>query len=41
MRIRLVRAEFFHADGQTDGRDEAKSCFLEMFQTRPKCHFLQ
>jgi hypothetical protein len=27
MKIRQLEAEFFYADGRTDGRDEAKSRF--------------
>jgi len=29
MKIRPVRAEFFHADGQTDRHDEANSHFSQ------------
>ena len=29
-KIRPMRAELFHADGQTDGHDEANSCFSQL-----------
>jgi len=30
MKIRLVGAELFHADGRTDRHDEASSWFLQL-----------
>ena len=30
MKIRLMGAELFHADGQTDGHDEAKSSLSQI-----------
>ena len=32
MRIRLVGAELFHADGQTDRHDEANSSFSQILE---------
>jgi hypothetical protein len=29
MKIRLVGADLFHADGQTDRHEEANSCFSQ------------
>jgi hypothetical protein len=46
MKIRLVGAELFHADGrtdrQTDGRNEANSCFSQFYESDEnlrKCNF--
>jgi hypothetical protein len=33
MKIRLVGAELFRADGQTDTHDEANSRFLQFFES--------
>jgi len=36
MKIRLVGAELFHADGRTDRHDESNSCFFATARTHPK-----
>ena len=36
MKIRIVGAELFHADGRTDIRDDANSSFSQFLRTRPK-----
>jgi hypothetical protein len=38
MKIRLVGAELFHADGQTDRHDEANSRFSQILRTRLNIH---
>jgi len=30
LKIRPMRTDLLHADGQTDGHDEAKSCFSQL-----------
>jgi len=40
MKICLVRAELFHADGQTDRYDEANSLFFLILRTLIKRHQL-
>ena len=34
MKICLLEAELFHADGRTDRRDEANSSFLQFYEKR-------
>jgi len=33
MKLRPVRAELFHADGQTERHDEADSCFPQFCES--------
>jgi len=45
MKIRPVGAELIHADGQTDGYDEANSRFSQFFESAlisepPRCHVM-
>jgi len=40
MKIRPVGPELFHADGQTDRRDEANSRFSQFLRTRLKMKLL-
>jgi hypothetical protein len=41
MKISQVRAEFFHADGQTDKYNQANSLFFSILRTRIKRHQLR